>query len=72
MLWAAIEYVFGGLPIGETLDFLPALYLLFVVCLVWSSLASCVLYLVDGDSRVAAIEPASDGADRRGNPVPAG
>ena len=46
-LWAAVEYLFGNRPIRETLDFFPALYLLFVVCLVWSSLASSVLFLVD-------------------------
>ena len=46
-VWAAIEYVFANRPIRETLDFFPALFLLFVVCLVWSSVASFVLFLVD-------------------------
>ncbi len=46
-LWAAVEYVFANQPIRETLDFFPALFLLFVVCLVWSSLASFVLFLMN-------------------------
>ena len=46
-LWASVEYVFANRPIRETLDFFPALFLLFVVCLAWSSVASFVLFLVD-------------------------
>jgi hypothetical protein len=46
-LWAAVEYVFGIRTIRETLNFLPALYLLLVVCLVWSSLLSTALYVAD-------------------------
>jgi hypothetical protein len=45
--WTVIEFHLGGRSIGETLNFLPALYLLFVVCLVWSSLASSILYVLD-------------------------
>jgi hypothetical protein len=44
--WAGIEFLIGGTTIGETLNFLPALYLLFAACLVWSSLASSLLYVV--------------------------
>jgi hypothetical protein len=46
-LWAAAEYTSGIRSLRETLDFLPALYLLFVICLVWSSLLSTALYVAD-------------------------
>ncbi len=46
-IWAALEYFLGLRSIGETLDFFPALYMLFVLCLVWSGLASTVLYVLD-------------------------
>jgi hypothetical protein len=46
-LWAAVEYASGVRTIRETFDFLPALYLLFVICLVWSSLLSTALYAAD-------------------------
>ena len=44
--WAGIEFLMGGMTMGEMLNFLPALYLLFAACLVWSSLASSLLYVV--------------------------
>jgi hypothetical protein len=47
-IWAGIEYLTGFQTLSETLDFLPALYLLFVICLVWSSSTSGLLYLIDG------------------------
>jgi hypothetical protein len=46
-IWAALEYLTGYRTLGQSLDFFPALYLLFVVCLTWSSFASCLLYLLD-------------------------
>jgi hypothetical protein len=46
-IWAALEYALGIRSIGQTLDFFPALYLLFVLCLVWSGFASTILYVLD-------------------------
>ena len=47
MAWAAFDLLLGGLKGSEVLNLLPALYLLFVICLVWSSIASSLLYLID-------------------------
>jgi hypothetical protein len=47
MAWAAFDLLLGGLPGSGVLNLLPAFYLLFVVSLVWSVVASCVLYVVD-------------------------
>jgi hypothetical protein len=44
---ATLEWLFGGSTFPEYLEFFPALYLLFVICLVWSGLASSLLYIVD-------------------------
>jgi hypothetical protein len=44
---ATLEWLFGGCTFPEYLEFFPALYLLFVSCLVWSGLASSLLYIVD-------------------------
>jgi hypothetical protein len=46
-IWAGIEYLTGFRTLRQTLAFLPALYLLFVICLVWSSFASGLLNLID-------------------------
>jgi hypothetical protein len=46
-IWAAIEYLTGIRTLRDTLDFFPALYLVFVVCLTWSSFSSCLLYVID-------------------------
>jgi hypothetical protein len=46
-MWAAIEYLTGIRTLRETLDFFPALYLIFVVCLTWSSFLSSLLYVID-------------------------
>ena len=47
LFWAVIEYAFGTQSIGELLNFFPALYLLFVLCLVWSGVLSSILHVVD-------------------------
>ncbi len=44
---AVIELYLTGSPRSEYLNLLPALYLLFVICLVWSGLACSVLHVVD-------------------------
>jgi hypothetical protein len=60
---AALEWLFGGSTFPEFLEFFPALYLLFVICLVWSGLASSLLYIVDRrlrkDTRSARLAPDS-------------
>src|SRR5262249_45672294 len=45
-IWAALEYALGIRSIGQTLDVFPALYLLFVLRLVWSGFASTILYVL--------------------------
>jgi hypothetical protein len=63
---AVIELYVSRSPIAEYLNLLPALYLLLVICLVWSGLACSLLYVVDrrlqGPSR--RNEPASPSVDR--------
>jgi hypothetical protein len=47
MGWAGFDLLLGGLQESEILNLLPAFYLVFVISLVWSVVASCVLYAVD-------------------------
>jgi hypothetical protein len=47
MAWAAFDLLLGGLPGRESLNLLPAFYLIFVISLVWSVAASGLLYVVD-------------------------
>jgi hypothetical protein len=44
---ALIELHLKRSPLSEYLNLFPALYLLFVLCLVWSGILSSILYLVD-------------------------
>jgi hypothetical protein len=63
---AVIELYLSRSPIAKYLDLLPALYLLLVICLVWSGVACGLLYAVErrlqGPSR--RNELASPSADR--------
>lgn len=45
--WEILEHLAGLRTAAQMLDLVPALYLTFVVGLVWSSLASGVFYLLD-------------------------
>jgi hypothetical protein len=47
LAWAVFEYSLGTQSISEFLGFFPALYSLFVLCLVWSGWLSSILYLLD-------------------------
>jgi hypothetical protein len=44
---AVIQLYLTRSPVSEYLNLLPALYLLFVICLVWSGPACSLLYVVD-------------------------
>jgi hypothetical protein len=44
---AVIQLYLTNSSFSEYLDLLPAFYLLFVICLVWSGLACSLLYVVD-------------------------
>jgi hypothetical protein len=45
--WALIQLYLTGSPLSEYLNLLPGLYLLLVICLVWSGPACSLLYVVD-------------------------
>ncbi|MHB1560888.1 MAG: hypothetical protein ACYC61_25825 [Isosphaeraceae bacterium] len=47
LVWLAIDFRVRARPSGEALNTLPALYMIFVVCLIWSGVVSCLLYALD-------------------------
>jgi hypothetical protein len=58
---ALLQLYITDSPFSDYLNLLPALYLLFVLCLVWSGFFSSILYLVDrrlqGQSRASRPAP---------------
>lgn len=47
LAWLAIDFRVRARPSGEALNVLPGLYMIFMVCLIWSGVVSCLLYAVD-------------------------
>lgn len=47
LVWLAIDFRIGTRSAVEAINALPALYMIFVFCLVWSGIVSCLLYAVD-------------------------
>ena len=47
LVWLAIDFRVRARPSGEAFNVLPALYMIFLVCLVWSGMVSCLLYALD-------------------------
>lgn len=65
---AFIELRLTSSPLSEYINLLPAVYLLFVFCLVWSGVACSLLYFVDRNWLAA---PRADGAADRSSGQPA-
>lgn len=47
LAWLAMDFRVHASPSDEAFNILPALYMIFMVCLVWSGVVSCLLYALD-------------------------
>ncbi len=47
LAWLAIDFRVRARPAGEAFNILPALYMILMVCLIWSGVVSCLLYALD-------------------------